>query len=104
MANVEIHDPAELPDGQSRIIPGDGASLRMLRIAPGTEVPRHSHPHEQFVVVLEGGGRLDCEIGAVPLRPGIVIRLAPEAWHSAVITSDTTLMEVNLATRDKAPV
>lgn len=79
-----------------REIPGDGASLKMLRIPAGTTAARHSHPHEQFVQVLEGTGRLECEAGTIPLAPGTVIRFGPEEWHSAVFETDTVLIEVNL--------
>jgi quercetin dioxygenase-like cupin family protein len=33
---------------------GAGASLNLVRIAPGAEIPRHSHPHEQIGIVVEG--------------------------------------------------
>jgi quercetin dioxygenase-like cupin family protein len=77
-------------------VPGQGASLRRIQIPAGTTADRHSHPHEQFVLVLEGSGNLRCETGEAELRPGTVIRLGPGAWHSAVFNTDTVLVEVNL--------
>ena len=81
-----------LPD-----LAGTGATLRQVRAAAGRVAQRHSHPFEQFLYVVAGGGRLERESGTVVLAPGVVIRLAPDDWHSAVFTSDTFLLEVNLA-------
>ena len=78
-------------------VPGDGASLKRVNIQAGLKGERHSHPHEQFVLVLSGGGHLECEAGPVELRPGTVLRFAPGAWHRAEFTDDTVLVEVNLA-------
>jgi quercetin dioxygenase-like cupin family protein len=101
MAGATVHTWHSLPSepgkgASSRQIAGEGASLKMVSIKAGTAAQRHSHPHEQFVHVLEGGGRLQCEIGTVPLEPGTVIHFAPNAWHSAVFEVDTVLVEVNL--------
>lgn len=81
----------------SPMLPGAGASLRRVDVPAGRKAERHSHAHEQFVLVVSGGGRLQCEAGEVELRPGTAIRFAPGAWHSAQFTQDTVLIEVNLA-------
>ncbi len=78
-------------------IPGQGAGLRRVELRAGTEGVRHSHPHEQFVVVLAGIGTLDCESGQLALTPGTVLHFAPHAWHRASFSEDTVLLEVNLA-------
>ena len=84
-------------DAGPGIVLGDGASLKRVNIPAGRKADRHSHPHEQFVLVISGAGRLECEAGPVELRPGTVLRFAPGAWHSAEFTADTVLVEVNLA-------
>ena len=76
---------------------GAGAAMRQVHIKAGHISARHSHPHEQFLLVLSGAGRLECEAGSVPLHPGTAIRFAPGAWHSAEFTADTVLAEFNLA-------
>lgn len=79
-----------------RGIQGQGASVKQIEIPAGSTAGRHSHDHEQFVIVLKGSGRLECEVGSVMLKPGTVIHFAPHAWHSAVFDTPTVLMEVNL--------
>ncbi|WP_063634247.1 cupin domain-containing protein [Azospirillum humicireducens] len=75
---------------------GAGASLKHLVIKAGATAPRHSHAHEQFVIVMSGRVLLTCEAGPVDLRPGMVIRFDPDAWHGADFIEDTVLIEVNL--------
>jgi quercetin dioxygenase-like cupin family protein len=76
---------------------GQGATLRQVQVPAGYVAARHSHAHEQFLLVTSGAGLLQCAAGEVALSPGTVIRLAPEAWHSATFTAPTVLIEVNLA-------
>jgi quercetin dioxygenase-like cupin family protein len=76
---------------------GRGASLRRVEIAAATVSARHSHAHEQFLVVTAGRGVLRCDAGEVALVPGTIVRFAPGAWHSAEFAEATVLIEVNLA-------
>jgi quercetin dioxygenase-like cupin family protein len=78
-------------------LPGAGATMRQVHIKAGHIAARHSHPYEQFLHVLSGGGKLQCEAGSVTLQPGTAIHFAPGAWHSAEFTAETVLLEVNLA-------
>ncbi len=78
-------------------LPGTGATVRQVRVKAGHVAPKHSHPHEQFVLIVSGAGTLECHAGTIPLHPGTAIRFAPGAWHSAIFTADTVLTEVNLA-------
>ena len=77
-------------------MPGAGATLRTVHVPAGRVAERHSHAHEQFLLVLSGAGTLQCADGAIPLTPGTALRLAPHAWHSAVFDADTVLAEFNL--------
>jgi len=85
------------PGEAAQALVGEGASLRQVQVAAGTQAPRHSHTHEQFLIVTAGAGTLHCQAGEVALVPGTVIRLAAGAWHSAIFTAATVLIEVNLA-------
>ena len=47
----------QLADGmETRIFPGENVMLSVVRIAPGQEGKVHSHPEEQWGVLLEGSG------------------------------------------------
>ena len=81
---------------ERREIGGAGADLKRIEIAAGTVAGRHDHAFEQFVQVIEGGGRLQCDAGEIELKPGTVLHFPAGAWHSAVFEQDTVLVEVNL--------
>jgi quercetin dioxygenase-like cupin family protein len=85
------------PGAAALPVVGQGATMRQVQVPEGHIATRHSHTHEQFLLVTAGSGRLQCAAGEVDLTPGTVIRLGPGAWHSATFTSPTVLIEVNLA-------
>jgi quercetin dioxygenase-like cupin family protein len=88
--------PAVTDGVDRRAVPGTGADVRRIVIPAGTRASRHSHDHEQFLLVLEGRARLSTEEGEVELRPGSIVRFDAHAWHAAAFVSDTVLVEVNL--------
>lgn len=45
------------PKALSAIVHGDQLMLSFLDLAPGCEIPEHSHPHEQAGLVLSGSLR-----------------------------------------------
>ena len=57
-----LHDMSQgisrtLADGlETRIFPGDNVMLSVVRIAPNKSSEIHSHPQEQWGVLLEGSG------------------------------------------------
>ena len=62
----------------------DGApnfAMRQFEVEPGGHTPRHSHPYEHEIFVLEGSGVIvDGEIER-PLAPGDVVYVAPDDVH-----------------------
>lgn len=78
-------------------LPGAGATMRQVHVEAGHVAARHSHAHEQFLLVLSGAATLECETGTIEFKPGVAVRFAPGAWHSATFAEDTMLVEFNLA-------
>jgi len=102
MSETTIYRWSELPKESAfgvikRAVQGKGASVKQVEVPAGCIGERHSHDHEQFVLVLEGSGTLQCEGGPVDLKPGTVIHFEKDAWHSTVFDTKTLLLEVNLA-------
>lgn len=56
-------------------------AMREFEIEPGGYTPRHSHPYEHEVFVLEGAGEVYEGDTAHPLRAGDVIYVAPNDVH-----------------------
>lgn len=62
----------------------DGApsfAMRQFEVAPGGHTPRHRHPYEHEIFVLEGGGAVFSGDTWHPLRAGDVLLVKPDEVH-----------------------
>ena len=62
----------------------DGAptfAMRQFEVAPGGHTPRHFHPYEHEVFVLEGTGEVWEVDQPHPLKPGDVVLVKPDEVH-----------------------
>ena len=83
----------ELADGVTgRPLFGEGAMLNLIEFAPGSEVPLHSHPHEQLVIVLRGMQALVVDGKAHELGPHEGYVLPGGVEHSAYCGPDGALV------------
>lgn len=87
---------ARFPAGAAAELAGAGGTMRHVTVKAGHIAARHHHDFEQFLYVVSGHGRLECEEGGIPLEPGTGLHLLPGAWHSAEFMADTVLLEFNL--------
>jgi quercetin dioxygenase-like cupin family protein len=73
------------PGALSGLVAGKQIMLSFLEMAQGSEVPEHSHPHEQAGLVLEG--RLRFRIGAEEkvMGPGDAFLIPPDVVHQGVV-------------------
>jgi quercetin dioxygenase-like cupin family protein len=72
----------------------DGApnfAMRQFDVAPGGHTPRHSHPYEHEIYVLEGAGEVIEGDQARPLKAGDVVYVAPDDVHQFRNTGTTTM-------------
>ena len=56
-------------------------AMRQYEVSPGGYTPRHSHPYEHEVFVLEGQGVVFEGDVEHPLSPGDVVLIAPNEIH-----------------------
>src|SRR5438046_5655287 len=66
-------------------------AMRQFEVAPGGFTPKHSHPYEHEVFVLEGEGEILDGDAPQPLRPGTVVYVAPDDVHQFRNTGATPL-------------
>ena len=66
-------------------------AMREFEVAPGGHTPKHFHPYEHEVFVLEGNGVVVDGDQERPLSPGDVIYVAPDDVHQFRNTSDTPM-------------
>jgi quercetin dioxygenase-like cupin family protein len=64
--------------------PDDNApsfTMRQFEVAPGGNTPKHAHPYEHEMFVLEGSGVAFDGEAERPLRPGTVVYVPPGQAH-----------------------
>jgi quercetin dioxygenase-like cupin family protein len=66
---------------ESKLLFGEKLMLSFIEIAPHTHFPRHRHPEEQFMVVLEGEIDEIIEDQMIRLRQGDVCYLPSNVEH-----------------------
>ena len=74
--------------------PADGApgfAMRQFEVAVGGHTPKHHHPYEHEVFVLEGEGVALEGDQQRPLRPGDVVLVTPDEVHQFKNTGDQPL-------------
>ena len=66
-------------------------AMRQFEVAPGGYTPRHHHPYEHEVFVLEGEGEVWEGNTPHPLKKGDVVFVTPDEPHQFRNTSDRPL-------------
>ncbi len=66
-------------------------AMRQFEVAAGGHTPKHSHPYEHEVFVLEGHGVIVEAGKAHPLKPGDAVFVAPNDIHQFRNTGEATL-------------
>lgn len=59
-------------------------AMRLFEVAPGGYTPRHAHPWEHEVFVLQGEGEVASPQARLPLRAGTAALVAPGEEHQFV--------------------
>jgi quercetin dioxygenase-like cupin family protein len=79
LQDLPLHHLVE--GAESRLLFGRRIMLSFIEIAPHTHFPRHRHPEEQFMVVLEGEVDEIVEDQTIRLRQGDVCYLPSNVEH-----------------------
>ena len=82
--DAQSRDPMELIAGaRTRTFWGEHVLLSLVEIDSGAEVPKHTHPHEQAGIVIEG--ELEMGIGGEvrTIRPGDMYIIPGNVEHYA---------------------
>lgn len=66
-------------------------AMRQFEVAPGGHTPKHHHPYEHEVFVLEGNGVVLEGDVEHPLEPGDVVLVSPDDVHQFRNTGSTPL-------------
>ena len=75
-------------------------AMRQFEVAPGGYTPRHSHPYEHEVFVLEGAGEVYEGDTPHAIQQGDVVLVTPDEVHQFRNTSDRPLKFLCLIPND----
>ena len=93
-----------MPGMKRKVVHGDGLTMVLVDLSPHLDLPVHSHPHEQALMLLSGDMdfRLEDEIRLI--GPGDIVRIPSSAEHGAKVRSKPTrLIDIFTPQRDEFP-
>ena len=69
-----------------RFIHSEQMTMAEWHFEPGTQLPKHSHPHEQITKIISGSFKLFSPMGMLPLEQGDSAVIPPglEHWGESV--------------------
>ncbi len=76
------------------LVYGEKTLTAKFRLAGGSKLPRHSHPHEQTGYLLSGKMRFDIGDEVHLALPGSTWCIASDEEHSAEVLEDSVVIEV----------
>ena len=76
------------------LVHGDKTLMAQFNIAKGSEVPTHSHPHEQTGILISGKLRFNVAGEIFDAEPGDSWCLPGDVEHSAEVLEDAVVIEV----------
>lgn len=97
---MQLHDFATIPVRQlapgfrGRYAHSDQVTQGLIEADAGATIPDHSHPHEQWTMMLSG--TMELTVAGTPhlLTPGSVLYIAPNERHSARAVTVCTIFDV----------
>jgi quercetin dioxygenase-like cupin family protein len=103
---MHLHDFDTIPVRQlapgfrGRYAHSEQVTQGLIEADQGATIPDHSHPHEQWTMVMAGS--LELTVAGTPhvLTPGKVLYIAPNERHSARALTTCTVFDVFHPTRD----
>lgn len=96
--DLPAHHP--IPGTEARFIHSDRMTVAFWHFDPHTELPQHSHPHDQITNVLEGEFELVVDGVSEVLRAGECQVIPPNAVHSGRSITACRIIDVFSPVRD----
>jgi quercetin dioxygenase-like cupin family protein len=89
-----------VPGFHGRYAHSDSVTQGRVDIELGATLPEHSHPHEQWTLVLAGTLELTVSGAVRALQPGQLVYIAPHEPHSARAITACQVLDVFHPARD----
>lgn len=94
---IKLNELAEremVPGYHARFVHSGNMTLAYWDIEEGNALPKHAHPHEQVLNLLEGSFEVDIDGEAAILEPGSVVVIPPNVLHSGKALTACRIIDV----------
>jgi quercetin dioxygenase-like cupin family protein len=96
--DLDVRHP--LPGTEARFVHSERMTIAYWRFEPGTDLPEHSHPHDQITNILEGEFALVIDGVSEVLRAGDVQVIPSNSIHSGHAITACRIIDVFSPVRD----
>ena len=103
MPFLKINDIAQttlFPGFKGRFLHSEKLTVAHFEIEKGSQLPEHSHEHEQITQVLSGKLELIIEGQSQILEPGLAAIIPAHAKHSGLAITDCYVMDIFTPVRE----
>jgi quercetin dioxygenase-like cupin family protein len=91
---ADVPEREQMPGMKGKFLHSAAMTFVYWDIEEGAALPRHSHPHEQVVNMLEGEFELTVDGTPHRLKPGDVLAIPGDAPHSGRALSRCRILDV----------
>lgn len=89
----QVQEREIVPGFHGKFFHGDQITLAHWHVKAGSELPDHSHPHEQFTTVISGQFKMTVDGQTRTMEPGDVAVIQGNQSHCGVAITDCHLVD-----------
>ncbi len=90
----EIKEKEIAPGFRARMVHAEHMTVAHWNITQGSSLPEHSHPHEQYSILLEGQFELTVGDETEVLSPGLVAVIPGGITHGGTALTDCRIVDI----------
>lgn len=97
MEIIKLHEMAGremVPGYHAKFVHSPNVTLAYWDIEEGNALPKHAHPHEQVVNLIEGRFEITVDGESVVLEAGSVVIIPPNVMHSGKALAPCRIIDV----------
>lgn len=97
MKEIKLYEVAEremVPGYHAKFVHSENMTIAYWNIDKGNALPKHGHPHEQVVNVIEGSFEITVDGETSVLEAGSVVIIPPNVMHSGKALTSCRIIDV----------
>lgn len=98
---ADINEKEIVPGFRARMVHSSHMTMAFWNVKTGSQLPEHSHPHEQITTVLEGSFEMNVAGESSIMEPGSVVVIPANVKHHGKSITDCRLIDVFYPVREE---